>query len=225
MEVGILGAGGHARSVYDCLVLSSGESLTVRFYDDRYPEIKSLEGQPVVGSLCDAFDVGAPQQVFVAIGSNALRFRLSQRLTEAGRVLLTICHPRCIISPRATIGVGVIAIPGSVVNAGADVGNGVILNTLSSVGHDCVVLPYAQLASGVNLGGGANIGMGAFLGLGVKVCPNTTVGDWTVVGAGSVVLRDLPPRTFCYGTPARVIRKLSAEELQGLGSARESNGG
>lgn len=219
MDVGIIGAGGHARSVYDCLVLSTDGPLSVRFYDDRYREIKTLEGQPVVGPIASAFENDAPRDMFVAIGNNALRYRLSRRLVELGRNLLTIRHPRCIISPRAAVGSGVVAIPGSVVNAGARVGDGAILNTLASVGHDCVVSPYVQLAPGVNLGGGATIGFGAFLGLGVKVVPNVSVGEWAVVGAGSVVLRDLPPYTFCHGTPARVIRELTEDELAGIDPA------
>ena len=215
MDVGILGAGGHARSVYDCLVLSTDEPLSVRFYDDRYHKIDTLEGQPVVGPIRDAFEADAPRNMFVAIGNNALRYDLSRRLSDRGCFLLTIRHPRCIISPRAVIGSGVVAIAGSVVNAGARVGEGVILNTLSSVGHDCVVSSYAQLAPGVNLGGGATIGFGVFLGLGVKVVPNVSVGERAVVGAGSIVLRDLPPRTFCHGTPARVVRELTEDELKG----------
>ena len=220
LDIGILGAGGHARSVYDCLVLSADGPLRVRFYDDRYRELVTLEGQPVVGPLQAAFEEEAPDDLFVAIGNNTLRFELSRRLRELGRRLLTIRHPRSIVSPRATLGAGVVAIPGSVVNAGATVGDGVILNTLASVGHDCIVHPYAQLASGVNLGGGARIGFGAFLGLGVKVVPNASIGEWAVVGAGSVVLHDLPPRTLCYGSPARVIRELTDSQLRRVDEAR-----
>ncbi|QBS44256.1 sugar O-acetyltransferase [Nocardia sp. CS682] len=52
------------------------------------------------------------------------------------------------------------------------------------------------------------IGDNVWFGGGVIVCPGVTVGDDTVVGAGSVVTRDLPPRVFAAGNPARVIRQL-----------------
>ncbi|MBB4965954.1 maltose O-acetyltransferase [Saccharothrix violaceirubra] len=52
------------------------------------------------------------------------------------------------------------------------------------------------------------IGANAWLGVGVIVCPGVTVGADTVVGAGSVVIRDLPDRVFAAGNPARVIRAL-----------------
>jgi len=47
-----------------------------------------------------------------------------------------------------------------------------------------------------------------WLGGGVIVCPGVTIGANTVVGAGAVVTRDLPPDVLAMGTPARVVREL-----------------
>lgn len=52
------------------------------------------------------------------------------------------------------------------------------------------------------------IGDNVWLGGGVIVCPGVTIGADTVVGAGSVVTRDLPPGVVAVGSPARVIREL-----------------
>jgi maltose O-acetyltransferase len=52
------------------------------------------------------------------------------------------------------------------------------------------------------------IGDNAWLGGGVVVCPGVTIGADTVVGAGAVVTRDLPPRVLAVGAPARVVRTL-----------------
>ena len=52
------------------------------------------------------------------------------------------------------------------------------------------------------------IGDNVWLGGGVIVCPGVTIGADTVVGAGSVVTRDLPARVVAVGNPARVIRNL-----------------
>lgn len=52
------------------------------------------------------------------------------------------------------------------------------------------------------------IGDNVWLGGGVIVCPGVTIGADTVVGAGSVVTRDLPARVLAVGSPARVVRGL-----------------
>ncbi|MFI6430837.1 sugar O-acetyltransferase [Rhodococcus oryzae] len=53
------------------------------------------------------------------------------------------------------------------------------------------------------------IGDNVWLGGGVIVCPGVTIGDDAVIGAGSVVTKDVPPRVFAAGNPCRVIRELS----------------
>jgi maltose O-acetyltransferase len=52
------------------------------------------------------------------------------------------------------------------------------------------------------------IGDNVWLGGGVIVCPGVTIGPDTVVGAGSVVVRDLPAGVVAVGSPARVVRAL-----------------
>jgi maltose O-acetyltransferase len=52
------------------------------------------------------------------------------------------------------------------------------------------------------------IGDNVWLGGGVIVCPGVTIGENSVVGAGSVVTRDVAPSTFAAGNPCRVIRSL-----------------
>ncbi|MDD2955592.1 MAG: sugar O-acetyltransferase [Oscillospiraceae bacterium] len=56
------------------------------------------------------------------------------------------------------------------------------------------------------------IGNDCWLGANVVVCPGVTIGDGCVIGAGSVVVKDIPPRTFAAGNPCRVIRELSEKD-------------
>jgi maltose O-acetyltransferase len=56
------------------------------------------------------------------------------------------------------------------------------------------------------------IGDNAWLGGGVVVCPGVTIGRDTVVGAGSIVTRDLPPGVLAVGNPARVVRSVADED-------------
>ena len=58
------------------------------------------------------------------------------------------------------------------------------------------------------------IGDNAWLGGGVIVMPGVTIGANTVVGAGSVVTRDLPADVLAVGNPARVVRRLDGRALR-----------
>lgn len=53
------------------------------------------------------------------------------------------------------------------------------------------------------------VGDNVWLGGGVVVCPGVTIGTNTVVGAGSVVVADLPAGVLAVGNPARVVRRLA----------------
>lgn len=53
-----------------------------------------------------------------------------------------------------------------------------------------------------------SIGRCCWLGVGVRVLPGITIGDGAVIGAGSVVTHDVPPRAIVAGVPARLLRRI-----------------
>lgn len=53
---------------------------------------------------------------------------------------------------------------------------------------------------------------GAWVSAGVMVLPGVTIGEHAVIGAGSIVTKDIPPRTLAMGSPAKVIKKLDFGE-------------
>lgn len=58
------------------------------------------------------------------------------------------------------------------------------------------------------------IGSDVWVGGGAIICPGVTIGDRTVIGAGSVVTRDIPPDVMAAGNPARVIRELAPDAAE-----------
>ncbi|MBU7597028.1 sugar O-acetyltransferase [Streptomyces sp. P38-E01] len=93
-----------------------------------------------------------------------------------------------------------------------------------TIGEDVQIGPNVQLLTPIhpleaeprrNKWEGAKpiaLGDNVWLGGGVIVCPGVTIGENTVVGAGSVVARDLPPNVVAVGNPARVVRELPVHE-------------
>lgn len=59
-----------------------------------------------------------------------------------------------------------------------------------------------------------HIGNHAWIGAGAIILPGVTIGDNVVIGAGSVVTRDIPANSIAVGNPCRVIREISARDYE-----------
>lgn len=116
-----------------------------------------------------------------------------------------------LISARTKRLTGIDIHPGAVIGEGLfiDHGAGVVIGETAVLGRD------VTLYQGVTLGGTGkdtgkrhpNIGNGVTIGAGAKVLGPITIGDNSKVGAGSVVLKDVPPNCTVVGNPGRVVRK------------------
>lgn len=83
--------------------------------------------------------------------------------------------------------------------------------TLATAAHP--ILPELR-EKGLQYNLPIRIGRNCWLGAGVIVLPGVTIGDNTVVGAGSVVTRDLPPNVVAVGTPCRVLRPIGEHDRE-----------
>jgi acetyltransferase-like isoleucine patch superfamily enzyme len=97
-------------------------------------------------------------------------------------------------------------LPGAIVAASADIGEFCIVNTKASLDHDGIMEAFSSFAPAVTAGGEVTIRQFAAVLLGANISHSISIGEHSVVGAGSLVLRDIPDRVVAYGLPARVIR-------------------
>ncbi len=83
--------------------------------------------------------------------------------------------------------------------------------TLATAGHP--ILPELR-EKGLQFNMPIRIGRNCWLGAGVIVLPGVTIGDNVVVGAGSVVTKDLPDNVVAVGTPCRVLREVNEHDRE-----------
>lgn len=194
----LIGAGGHALVVAEACRAVNRPILGV--LDDRAdsPAITRL-GLAHLGGLRDV----PPSSTWIlCVGNVHTRAELIAGL-KAPSTAEPVVHPSAVIAPSATLGVGVFVGPRAVVHSFAKVDAHAIINTGAIIEHDCVVGRNTHVAPGSVVAGSTWIGTDCLLGVGCRVLPRLHVGDACTIGAGSVVLRDVPSNARVVGVPAR----------------------
>ncbi len=203
----IIGAGGHGKVVCDAALEAGFEVLG--FYDDDPSKVGTkINGVPVLGSINDLFILDNKEKVSVtvAIGDNIVRARIYYKVLARGFKLATIVHPRSYTSKYSRIGWGTVVCAGAIVQPGAIIGDDVIINTGSTVDHDCLLFHHTCVNPQATLTGEVKVGYLATIHSNATVAPRKCIGDNAVVGAASLVLNDVPPDTVYVGVPARFLK-------------------
>lgn len=203
----ILGGGGHARVVIDCLRFSCTAAPACIL--DANPELwgRSVDGVEVRGGdeNLSSLRAGGILRFTVGLGMGR-RERLFAAGLSAGLTAETIVHPSAIIAASARLGEGNQVFAAAVINPGAILGTNVLVNTGAIIEHDCVLAAHVNVASGACLAGGVIVEEGAFIGAGSTVRQGLRIGAWAVVGAGAVVVKDVAAGTTVVGVPAHEMR-------------------
>jgi sugar O-acyltransferase (sialic acid O-acetyltransferase NeuD family) len=203
-QLAILGASGHGKVVAD---LAEQLGYSIRFYDDAYPSKTTLEHWSINGTFDDLLDSDiSGLEVIVAIGNNAIRKEKSLILEQRKFNFAKLIHPSAVVSQYAKVDVGSVVFAGAVVNAFAEIATGCIINTAAVVEHDTKVGQYTHICPNVALAGAVNIGECCWVGIGSQVIQLKTVGNNTLIGAGSVVVKSLPANVTAFGSPAVIVK-------------------
>ena len=202
----ILGAGGHGMVVAD--IARSMRFEQICFLDDRWPGLSHVLKWPVVGKFKDLHAVVQPSdQVFAAVGDNAARLALHRGLITQGLNIPVLKHPTSVVSDDTQLGPGSVVMPLVAINLSAVIGEAVILNTSCSVDHDNIIEDGVHISPGVHLAGNVSVGSCSWIGIGSSIREGITIGPDCMIGAGSVVVRDVPPASKVAGNPARAMEK------------------
>ena len=144
-------------------------------------------------------------------GLKALRsHRIANSLFHRGHILLAR-----VVSQRSRHRTGIEIHPGAEIGRRVfiDHGDGVVIGETTVIGDDVTIY------QGVTLGGTGKdvgkrhptIGSGVTIGAGAKVLGPITIGDHSKVGAGAIVLKDVPPECTVVGNPGRIVKKKQPE--------------
>jgi len=209
----IVGAKGFAKEVLEILhQLNQLENLV--FYDDVNKDIpKKIFGKfSVLKTMQEAknYFKTIDNRFTIGIGNPVLRKQLSDKFTAIGGEITSI------ISPKATIGhygnqieVGCNIMTGTVITSDIYIKKGALINLNCTIGHDSILGNFVELSPGVHISGNCKIGDYTVLGTNASVLPKLTIGKNVIIGAGSLVTKNLPDNCLALGIPAKILKELS----------------
>lgn len=199
-KVRLYGSGGHSNVIKH--ILEDNGKIITDIYDDNYSNGENGSTAHGIRGYEDTFPHQG-SEIIIALGVNKFRYEISKLLkSKFGKAI----HQSAIISRNVKILEGTVVIAGAIVNCHSHIGKHVILNTASSVGHDCIVGDYVHISPNVALCGHVEVGEGTHVGAGTVVIQEVKIGKWCVIGAGSVIVNDVPDYSVVVGNPGKIIK-------------------
>lgn len=207
----LIGAGGLGRETSEAIRAINAARPTfdvIGFLDDD-PSLTGADrdGTPVVGTLDEIGQFADVQLVLTTAGTHDLRSRerIAARLSMPVSAYPAIVHPTAVLSGGTELGPGCIVLASVVTTTPIRLGRHVVVMPTAVFSHDDVIEDFVTVGAGVRIGGGVTIREGAYLGLGALVREEVTIGRWSIVAMGAVVVKDVPHGEIHAGVPARCI--------------------
>jgi sugar O-acyltransferase (sialic acid O-acetyltransferase NeuD family) len=201
-NVVVYGAGGHGKVVGEILAAMG------RSFDGFIDDDVALFGKTVLGLRISAADewlkAHPGSRIALGIGDNRAREQSARRVNQHGCVVVSAIHPAATVSKSAIVAEGVVIMAIAVLNADCRVAEGAIINTGAIVEHDVHIGRYSHISPNAVMGGGSRVGAYAHIGMSASILPLKRVGEGCIIGAGAVVVEDVPDGQIAYGVPARI---------------------
>lgn len=195
----LYGASGHCKVIID-IILASKQFIIEGIVDDS-PTTDTLFDIPVYnGSI---FEMLSDKPFIIAVGNNNVRKKIVEKI---GAVYETAIHPQAVISRFTAIGAGTVVMAGAIVNADAIIGKHCIINTAAIVEHDCILGDFVHISPNASLGGSVAISEGTHVGIGATVIQGIKIGKWVTIGAGTVIINDIPDYAVVVGNPGKIVK-------------------
>jgi sugar O-acyltransferase (sialic acid O-acetyltransferase NeuD family) len=207
-DIVIIGAGGFGREVawlIESINKVSNEWNIIGFVDDDESiQGKEINGYKVVGNV----EWLKQQEFYVvnAIGDPITKKKVMEKIKDSKNSYPILIHPSVICSDRVKIGEGSIICAGNIITVNIEIGKHVIINLDCTIGHDAILGDYTTVLPSVNVSGFVKTEECVNIGTGSAIIQGVTVGKNSIIGAGGVVVKDLPANCTAVGIPAKPIK-------------------
>jgi sugar O-acyltransferase (sialic acid O-acetyltransferase NeuD family) len=210
-NIALIGGGNQAHYTTD-IINKEGRYNIIGIIDSVNPIGSDKFGYKIIGRQEDISRLVKEYSIkggVISIGDNWIRHYVSKQIKELepNFKFVNAIHPSVIIGDNVKLGRGIVAMAGVIFNPKANIGDFTFFGTGAQIEHDCTIEDYASVSAGSVLGGHVRIKKYGAVTLNVTIVDRVTIGENTVIGSGSVVLKSVADNVLAYGNPSKVIRK------------------
>jgi sugar O-acyltransferase (sialic acid O-acetyltransferase NeuD family) len=199
----IIGYSGHS---YLCIETAINNGTIIV----GYCELEKISNNPYnLNFLGKEEDLDINNQLFIAIGNNAIRRKVYRKLMLNKKYLDTsIIHSKSIVSNSALIQKQNFISSGAIINPKVIINIGCIINTGAIIEHECNIGCFSHICPGAVLAGNVLVGESCIIGANSVIKQGIKIGNNVIIGAGSVIVKDVPNNVMVVGNPGRIIKRL-----------------
>jgi sugar O-acyltransferase (sialic acid O-acetyltransferase NeuD family) len=209
-DIVIIGAGDFGKEVAWLIedINKEKKEWNILGYIDDDEDIQDTEvnGNKVIGRIDSLISMGIVY-VCIGLGKPSTKEKIVARLKQFSNVhYANLIHPTVVVAPYVTFGEGNIVCARNVIAPNANIKSFVTINLNCTIGHDVVLKDFVTVAPGVNLSGFVTVGNNTDMGTNCCAVQGLKIGSNTVIGAGSVITKDIPDNCTAVGVPAKPIK-------------------
>jgi sugar O-acyltransferase (sialic acid O-acetyltransferase NeuD family) len=206
----IFGCGDIGQLAHFYFTSDAGRTVAGFTVDAAFLKAKEFCGQPVVPfEEVEARFPPAEYDGFVALSYNQvnqLRARKVAEMKAKGYALATYCSTRATVLNQEPPGENCFILEDNTIQPFARIGRNVTLWSGNHIGHHAIIEDDCFITSHVVVSGGVRVGPKCFIGVNATLRDHITIGESSVIGAGSIILRDVAPQSVLRSKPAELSR-------------------
>jgi sugar O-acyltransferase (sialic acid O-acetyltransferase NeuD family) len=204
----IIGARGFGREVHylakQCI--GYGTQFVIKgFLDDKYSALDGFDNYaPILGSV-EEYNIQADDVFICALGSVKWKKFYCELIENKGGQFINLIHHSVTIRENVRLGKGLIIGEYCIISCDIAINDFVTIHSNCVIGHDVVIGRYAQMGAFCFIGGFTCIKEEVTIYVRSTILDKVTIGGGAVVGAASVVIKNVKPGITVFGNPAKMI--------------------
>ena len=206
----LLRAGGFGREIQWLIERRNAKEAEweiLGYIDDGVAKGTAVDGYPVLGSSDDLLREEQRLHVACAVGNAQTRRKIIEKLSKNSNLRFpNLIDPSVFMSDWVELGKGNIICASNILTVDIQIGDFNIINLDCTVGHDARLASYITVYPGVNISGCVTIGEFCEIGTGTQIIQGKQIVHDVILGAGSVVVKDILESGTYVGAPAKRIK-------------------